>query len=159
MVLKQKNRNLIIGLAIALGIALLVILFLLVNRKNSNYQKVDHDQNLNNKNYENEKLLDVPIQEKVPSLVLFYANWCGHSQNFLDVWKRLLQENLKCDMIGLEQEKNPEDIEVNSISGFPTVRLYPNGYIPSSKEYIEYNGNRSLQSLVDFVQSGGNSAL
>lgn len=155
MVLKQKNRNLIIGLVVALVIAVLVILLLILNKKDSKYQKMQPIQ----EEQPIQTIKEQPPKDKpIPSLVLFYANWCGHSQNFLDVWSQLMKQNLKCDMIGLEQEKNPKDIEVNSISGFPTIRLYPSGYIPASQDYIEYNGNRSLESLTDFVMSEGNSA-
>lgn len=157
MVLKQKNRNLIICLGVALGIAVLVILVLLLTKKDSNYQKVPVQ--IKQEKVQQQAPEFNKKQEKIPSLVLFYANWCGHSQNFLDIWNQLLKQNLKCDMIGLEQEKNPKDIEVNSISGFPTIRLYPDGYLPASQDYIEYNGNRSLESLVDFIQSDGNMAV
>jgi len=157
MVLKQKNRNLIIGLGVALVIAVLVILFLLLNNRNSKYQKMP--RGMEKVMIEEPSPRRIVKDERVPSLVLFYANWCGHSQNFLDVWSQLLSQNLKCDMIGLEEKENHKDIEVNSISGFPTVRLYPNGYTPASQDYIEYNGNRSLESLIDFVKSEGNTAL
>lgn len=91
-----------------------------------------------------------------PALVLFYADWCGHSKNMLDDWKKA-KENLlqsgQFDVIDIKQEDQGQEIAKHGIKGFPVVRLYPEGF-PSAK-FIEYKGNRTANSFLKFVHSEG----
>ena len=43
------------------------------------------------------------------------------------------------------------ELEDISIKSFPTIKLFPKG----SDEIIEYNGARTLESLIKFVESLG----
>lgn len=42
-----------------------------------------------------------------------------------------------------------------ALVGFPTLKFKPAG----SKEFIDYNGDRSLESLIDFVMENSNNPI
>ncbi|CAH6421679.1 Thioredoxin [uncultured virus] len=114
---------------------------------------------LYNKNYSETfscKTNNVSEEEYIPNnqyeIVLYYADWCGHSKIFLPEWekfenhaknnfKHLKVTKIKCEgnNINLCKQKN--------INGYPTIKLYMNG-----KE-IEYNNERNLQGLINFIHN------
>ena len=88
-----------------------------------------------------------------PALVLFYSNGCGHSRNMRPAWdqaKQQLQQSGQVDCILIE---DPGEMQKYGIGGFPTVKLFPGGL--GSSNSINYQGNRSAESLVTFARSGG----
>ena len=88
-----------------------------------------------------------------PALVLFYSNGCGHSRNMRPAWdqaKQQLQQSGQVDCILIE---DPGEMQKYGIGGFPTVKLFPGGL--GSSNSIDYQGNRSAESLVTFARSGG----
>lgn len=99
------------------------------------------------------------VGQNKPTLVLFYANWCGHSKNMLGDWKKA-KENLlqsgQFDVLDFSQEEHGQEMAKHGIQGFPAVRLYPEGF-PSAK-FIEYKGDRSANSFLKFVHSEGQDA-
>jgi len=88
-----------------------------------------------------------------PALVLFYSNGCGHSRNMRPAWdqaKQQLDQSGQVDAILIEDQA---EIQKCGVRGFPTVRMYPEGY--PSQNFIEYQGNRSIESLITFARSKG----
>jgi protein disulfide-isomerase A6 len=84
---------------------------------------------------------------------LFYSNGCGHSRNMRPAWdqaKQSLQQAGQVDCILIE---DPAEMQKHGIRGFPTVKFYPGGF-PSANS-IDYQGNRSAESLITFARSGG----
>jgi len=84
-------------------------------------------------------------------LVLYYTNWCGHSRQFLPVWNRLeqmYQNNASVTLTKVDCEKEKCDV-----AGFPTVRLYVAG------NKVDYNGNRSMNDIVSFIQQNVQSGV
>ena len=81
-------------------------------------------------------------------IMLFYADWCGWSQKFLPIWNEFIKE---CDKLNISYETiECTDNELCSngkynIEGFPTIILEVDDNI------IEYNGDRSITSMLDFV--------
>lgn len=95
-----------------------------------------------------------PQKRRPPSIVLFHMTNCGACKTLLPVWKNFTKTigNSGIEIIELEAKSNQQEVMKNQIKGFPTVRLYPDGY-PGA--FTEYNGDRSMDSLMKFVKSGG----
>ena len=94
-----------------------------------------------------------------PALVMFYAEWCGHSKQLMPGWQQLTQtlnQTGKLDVISLEQKGNENEMRKHGVTGFPTIRFYPEGF-PGANP-IEYSGNRTVDSLIKFARSGGQEA-
>jgi len=92
------------------------------------------------------------LNKKVPSLILFYAEWCGHCKSLLPVWDLLIKNNntdvidvVKCSCVKNKDVCNKMD----AIRGYPTILLY----LPTSNKYIPYEGNRNYEDIVEFVKS------
>lgn len=82
-----------------------------------------------------------------PTLVLFHADWCPHCKDVMGTWgevEKITQGKLQC--IKIESKQIDPKAE---IKGFPTIRFYPHGL--ASPDYIKYEGDRSLQSILDFA--------
>lgn len=103
-------------------------------------------------NLKKNKKITIKQKKEIESknkVMLFYADWCGWSQKFLPVWKEFTNQ---CDKLNISHETiECTDNELCSngkynIEGFPTIILEANGNI------IEYDGDRSVQSLLDFVK-------
>ena len=95
--------------------------------------------------------LDTFIQSPEPTMVLFYADWCGHCTKLKPVWEEAATKAnadttrmIKIDVGG----KNPEHKEVMKkyqIDGFPTILVFENG-TPTP-----YKGDRSVDSFLQTV--------
>jgi thiol-disulfide isomerase/thioredoxin len=153
-----RNRSVLLCLAGALVIALVVICFLVFRSNGSSKPKVEPMQH-----QPVERVLQrpspVPQPSQAPSsgpaLVLFYAEWCGHSKNMTPAWKQA-SESLKSqglNVIEFEHGKDGEEMQKHGVKGFPSLRFYPEGF-PSSN-FVEYKGDRSAESIIKFAQTGG----
>lgn len=82
-------------------------------------------------------------------LRLYYAKWCGHSVNLIENgWKKAKQMlEGKIAIKEIDCQTNNDVCVASNISGFPTIKLFKNG------NEIEYSGNRSEQSIVQFVNN------
>jgi len=84
-----------------------------------------------------------------PSLVMWYAPWCGHCKNMMPVWDKM-GELFEDYLVG------KIDATVNEVSGleavhtFPTIKLYR----PDGTE-AEYNGERTVEGLSKFLKTDG----
>lgn len=89
-----------------------------------------------------------------PTLVFFFAPWCGHCKNAKPEFEKLMNmlksagSKIKATMINCDE--NPEIAQEHEIQGFPTIRYYPSG--PKSKNYKEYQGNRTAEDMMKFIQ-------
>jgi len=95
---------------------------------------------------------------KRPTLVLFYANGCGHCANMMGDWEKVSSAlvNSPVQALKFEASQDPKALQAaGGIRGFPTVRLYIDGF--PGNNVVEYNGDRSAGSLMRFAQSGGQS--
>jgi len=84
-----------------------------------------------------------------PSLVMWYAPWCGHCKKLMKVW----------DEIG---EKFPSllvakiDATVNEIAGLPAVHSFPTIKLyRQDGTQAEYNGERTVEGLSKFISTDG----
>ena len=142
-----RNKTLILVLIGALIVAVVIICYLLMKpskvlpRPQVQYVEASPQK---------------PPQSR-PALVFFYAEWCGHSKQMLPSWKQASQVLRKSGVNVVEIEsKQKQQIQENNVQGFPTLRLYTDGF--PSQNYIEYKGNRTPESIINFVKSGGKSS-
>ncbi|XP_055617514.1 thioredoxin domain-containing protein 5 homolog [Toxorhynchites rutilus septentrionalis] len=91
------------------------------------------------------------VIEKGVTFVKFYAPWCGHCMRMAPTWEQLAEKFVGTDQVKIAKvdctlEINKDLCSEQEVNGFPTVFIYKNG-----EKLSEYNGNRSLEDLHDFV--------
>lgn len=86
--------------------------------------------------------------DKYAELVVYYTDWCGHSQNFLPVWRRFVNETktgVRTREVNCETES--DTCKNANVNGYPTVFLRkPNG------DNLIFSGERTVQGLERFVR-------
>ena len=91
------------------------------------------------------------------SIVLFYADWCGHCKKFMPQWDSLSssinESNKKVKMMKVncskpsENEKQAQLMEKYKVQGYPTIIKVKNN------QAQEYNGKRTKEDLEKFINS------
>jgi len=84
-----------------------------------------------------------------PSLVMWYAPWCGHCKNMAPVWDSMA-EKFPDYLVG------KIDATVNEVPGLPAVHSFPTIklYRVDGTE-AEYNGERTVEGLTKFLNTDG----
>jgi thiol-disulfide isomerase/thioredoxin len=80
-------------------------------------------------------------------LVLYKAEWCGHCQRFKPAWEQLKNQNINVSFVEYDADKDRTVIKKNNIHGYPTIH-YKKG-----ETVYEYNGERTVEGLMNFVKS------
>lgn len=150
----MKKSTLTISLIVATTIIIILIIFILYYRKSpENYNSSD----IGSKKSSDDVILETPVaplQSGKPSLVLFYAEWCGASKSMMPAWEEIVNKMRggPIDIITFEHKTHPNEMKENNIQAFPTIRLYPEGY--PSQNFINYSGaDRSAESIYNFATS------
>lgn len=92
------------------------------------------------------------LVKKVPCMVLFHADWCGHCQNFKPEWKKFeslaRQNHIKDDfMIARVNDSYISKVDGHSeVDGYPTVYHLING-----KHNKSFSNSRDLNGLIEFL--------
>jgi thiol-disulfide isomerase/thioredoxin len=87
----------------------------------------------------------------VPCLALFHADWCPHCKDLLPAWEDVKKAVAGRHLIVDIESKNPI-MAHHKLPGFPTIRYFPEGIAANSK-FLEYKGDRSTKSILDFLSS------
>lgn len=94
----------------------------------------------------------VALDSEKDVLVEFYAPWCGHCKQLSPIFDKLGEHFASSDNIIIaKMDATVNELEHTKISSFPTLKLYKKG----DNEIIEYNGERTLEGLIKFMESGG----
>lgn len=85
-------------------------------------------------------------------LVEFYAPWCGHCKHLVPIYEQLAEKFTKNeDIVITKIDATANEMEHTKIVSFPTLKLYKKG----DNKAIDYNGERTLEGLSKFLESGG----
>jgi len=85
------------------------------------------------------------------TLVLFYADWCGHCQKIEPVWdectekskSRMVKRNVGAkDTDEKTAAENEKLMEKHGITGFPTILVFQNG------KAVPYEGSRTVEAFL-----------
>jgi len=92
--------------------------------------------------------------------VEFYASWCGHCKRLKPTWDSLGDHfvNVKDRVVIAKMEAQENDLPLSlpfQVSGFPTLKFKQAG----TKEFMDYDGDRSLESLILFVEENAKNSL
>ena len=138
----KKNKLLIL--------VLLIIIVISIIKINNNNKIINNNNKIINNNDEKKNTNDEKKNTNEKIIILFYADWCGWSQKFLPIWKDFTKEcdnlNIQYKTIECSDNKKCFNSKYN-IEGFPTILLEVNNKI------IEYNGDRTVKSLLNFVKN------
>lgn len=95
----------------------------------------------------NQHITQLGGSTKDHELYLFKADWCSHCKAFKKNWEELKNSNLKnkVKFITIDADADKKIINEWNIGGYPTV-IFKNG-----DTAIEYNGDRSVKSINDFL--------
>ena len=104
---------------------------------------------------------DAVVGKSAGAMVEFFAPWCGHCKRLAPTYEKLAElyaadaqaskQVRIAKMDGTENDLPPHaDIQ---LTGFPTIVLKPAG--KHAREFIVYDGDRTLESLSDFVATQG----
>ena len=133
---KLKHMELLlIVLVLSIGAG---VLYFLQNRLN---KKQNQNQN---QNPPSETFISQASQDKV--LMLFYADWCGYSRQFLPVWDEITQNvNIRTERINVDENS---DLSADfQISALPTL------YLVDGQSRTKYEGPRTKSAILNFVST------
>ncbi|KAH9938155.1 thioredoxin-like protein [Fomitopsis serialis] len=103
---------------------------------------------------------EVVFDDDKDVFVEFYASWCGHCKRLKPTWDQLgdryaaVKDRITIAKIEAQENDLPPSVPFR-VNGFPTLKFKPAG----TREFIDYNGDRSLESLVAFVEENAKNAL
>jgi len=95
---------------------------------------------------------EVVFDKKKDVLVEFYAPWCGHCKKLAPIYDELAEKFAdRSDVLIAKMDSTANELEHTRIESFPTIKLYKKG----DNKVVEYNGERTLEGMTKFLESGG----
>jgi len=95
--------------------------------------------------------------------VEFYAPWCGHCKKLAPTWEELASNiaanPANANVVIAKMDATENDLPSHvpfRIQGFPTLKLFKAG---AEKEIVDYSGDRSYESLVEFLTENAATKL
>ncbi|KAF8621650.1 hypothetical protein AX15_007667 [Amanita polypyramis BW_CC] len=102
----------------------------------------------------------IVLDDSKDVFIEFYATWCGHCKRLKPTWDSLAERfaDRKDRIVIAKMEATENDFPPSvdfHVGGFPTIKFKPAG----SRNFIDYNGDRSLESFVDFIEEHAKNSL
>ena len=95
---------------------------------------------------------EVAFDKTKDVLVEFYAPWCGHCKKLVPIYDELAEKLAdREDIVIAKMDATANELEHTRVESFPTIKLYKKG----DNKVVEYNGERTLEGMKKFVESGG----
>lgn len=93
-------------------------------------------------------------------LTRFQSRRCGHCKRLKPTWDSLGErfEHVRDSLLIAKMEATENDLPASvpfRVAGFPTIKFKPAG----SRDFIDYDGDRSLESLIAFVEENAKNPL
>ena len=99
-----------------------------------------------------EKSFDEAIKGNPIILVEFYAPWCGHCKQLAPIYDKLGMEfEANEDVVIAKMDSTGNEVEDIKVQGFPTIKLFKK----ETNEVIDFAGERTLEGMKKFIESGG----
>merc|ERR1711970_142608 len=96
--------------------------------------------------------VDVALDTNKDVLVEFYAPWCGHCKSLEPIYNQLGEKFKDHESIIIgKMDSTANELEDIKVQGFPTIKLIQK----ETNKIIDYNGERTLDGFVKFLESGG----
>ncbi len=96
--------------------------------------------------------VDEAMSSNTPVMAFYSQDWCGYCTKFKPTWKQFQGQDTKgVKIVEIDCAKYPELAKKHKVTGFPTIKYHAGGL--NDTNTVEYSGDRSLQSLIDFVKS------
>jgi len=99
------------------------------------------------------KNFDEVARDKSKSVfVEFYAPWCGHCKQLAPIWDQLGEKFKDSpDIVVAKMDSTANELADIKVQGFPTLKFFPK----DSDEIVDYNGERTLDAFIKFLESNG----
>jgi protein disulfide-isomerase A1 len=98
---------------------------------------------------------EVAFDKTKDVLVEFYAPWCGHCKQLAPIWDELGEKfKDREDIVVAKMDSTANEVADVKVQSFPTLKFFPKG----TDEVKEYSGERTLEALTKFLESGGQDA-
>lgn len=92
---------------------------------------------------------DAGIRKTDLTLVKFFAPWCGHCQKLAPEYEKASEVlGSAATLVEVDCTKDQEICSQFAVSGYPTIIFFRNG-----EEHSTYQGGRTSQAIVDFINS------
>ncbi|KAE8400421.1 protein disulfide-isomerase [Aspergillus pseudonomiae] len=95
---------------------------------------------------------DLVLDNDKDVLLEFYAPWCGHCKALAPKYEELASLYKDIPEVTIAKIDATANDVPDSITGFPTIKLYPAG---SKDSPVEYEGSRTVEDLANFVKENG----